>query len=210
MAGQALTAGTFADLPVFRGRELRPAPGASTWEFDNLVGVLSELSEETSAGAVSFAAEIIAQAQAEREPVAWVAGTDSVFYPPDLAERGVDLDAVIVIRAGAQEGTLTAAEWLVRSAAFGLVIVDAGSGWKVNDAALGRILKLAEAGLCAVVFLTRKGPEDPSLGSRISLRACVARSGSGPFHVSVRTIKDKRSNAGSRQGRLYHGPSGMH
>ncbi len=210
MASIALAGQGLADIPVFRAAELRAGPRGSAWSYENLLGVLSEISEETAAGAVSFVAEIVADAQAHREPVAWVAGTESVFYPPDLSDRGVDLSAVVVVRPGGQDESLTAAEWLVRSAAFGLVIVDAGSGWKVNDASLGRILKLAERNRCAAVFLTRKRPEEPSLGSRISLRACVTRSGQGPFRVSVRTVKDKRANAGSRQSRSYHGPSGMH
>ncbi|MFI5368918.1 MAG: hypothetical protein ACHQ1F_07875, partial [Spirochaetia bacterium] len=63
---------------------------------------------------------------------------------------------------------------------------------------------------CAVLFLTRKRGQDPSLGSRISLRGSITRSGTGPFVTDIRTTKDKRSNSGSRQSRWYHGPSGMH
>src|SRR5271157_2995163 len=105
---RALTPQFVSDIGVFRAAEMRTAPGGGSWQFDSLVGILAEISEETASGAVSFAAEIIAEAQAHNEPVAWVAGADSIFFPPDLSERGVDLSAVAVIRVGGEADTLTA------------------------------------------------------------------------------------------------------
>ena len=199
---------SLATLPLFRAALLKASVGGGAWKYDNLVGILAEISEESPSGSVSFAVEIIAEAQALNEPVAWVAGTESIFFPPDLLERGIDLSALTVVRAGGETESLTAAEWLVRSGAIGLVIVDAEGCWNVTDSSLGRILKVAERNLCAVIFLTRKRREDPSLGSRISLRGCVMRS--DPSTVNIYTIKDKRSNLSSQQYRHYHGPSGMY
>jgi recombination protein RecA len=201
---------SLAELQVFRATQLNRAPTGASWRFDSLVGILSEVSEETPSGALSFLADIVAEGQGQGEPVAWVAGTDSIFFPPDLAARGTDLSAVAVIRVGGEPHALTAAEWLVRSGAVGLVVVDSGGNWNVSDASLGRLLKLAERSQSAVVFLTRKRRRDPSLGSRISLRACVSRSGTGPFLMDIHTAKDKRSNSGTHQTRHYHGPAGMH
>ncbi len=178
--------------------------------MDNLMGILAEVSEETPSGAVSFVAEIILEAQTRNEPVAWVAGTESIFFPPDLVQRGIDLSAVAVVRVSGETDSLTSAEWLVRSAAMGLVIVDLGANRSLEDASLGRLLKLAERNLCAVLFLTRKRSNEPSLSSRISLRGCIARSGTGPFVVEIHTVKDKRSSLSALQRRQYHGPSGMH
>ncbi len=203
-------AGSLAEIPVFRAATLKKSPAEGSWRLENLVGVLAEISEETPSGAVSFVAEIIAEAQDQNEPVAWVAGTDSIFFPPDLRDRGIDLSALAVIRAGGETESLTAAEWLIGSGAMGLVLVDIMGQGNVNDASLGRILKLAERSQCAVVFLTRKPPHDPSLGSRISLRGCISRSGASPFVVNISTVKDKRSNTSSRQRRQYNGPSGMY
>jgi hypothetical protein len=210
MPQRQLTAQTLSDIPVFRAASMKAAHGGGSWKFENLVGVLAEISEETPSGAVSFAAEIISEAQSQNEPVAWVAGTDSIFFPPDLLARSIDLSAVAVVRAGGEADSLTAVEWLVRSGAIGLVIVDCAGAWSVSDASLGRILKLAERSLSAVVFLTRKRRQDPSLGSRISLRGCVTRSAAGRFAIDIHTVKDKRANSGSRQSRQYHGPSGLH
>jgi hypothetical protein len=201
---------SLAHIPVFRAAALGKAAGGASWHFDNLIGTLAEVSEERPFGAVSFAADIIAEAQTQIEPVAWVTGTESIFFPPDLRSRGIDLSAVAVIRVRGETDSLMAAEWLVRSGAMGLVIVDLEVHGNVTDASLGRLLKLAERNLCAVLFLTRKRGQDPSLGSRISLRGCITRSGSGPFVTDIRTTKDKRLNSSSRQNRWYHGPSGMH
>ena len=200
---------SLSDIPVFRAASLKTAPNGGSWRFENLVGVLAEVSEAAPSGAVSFVADIIAEAQGRKEPVAWVTATSSIFFPPDLHVRGVDLSAVAVIHVGGATDSLTAAEWLVRSGAMGLVIVDSEENWNVGDASLGRIQKLAEHNRSAVVFLTRKHRNDPSLGSRISLRGCISRSGTAPLVIDIHTVKDKRSNAISRQRRQYNGPSGM-
>ncbi len=212
MPVRALTPQLVSDLGVFHAADMKAAPGGGSWHFEGLVGILAEISEEAPAGAVSFTAEIIAEAQERNEPVAWVAAADSIFFPPDLAERGVDLSALAVVRPGTGEAdTLTATEWLVRSGSIGLVIVDVEPGGKASDAALGRVQKLAERNQAAVIFLTRKRSNEPALGSRISLRGCVTPSPGGtPFQVDIHSVRDKRSNVSSRLSRRYHGPSGMH
>lgn len=199
-----------ADIPVVRAAALPGASGGGSWSYESLLGVLAEVSEETPSGAVSFVTEIIIEAQRRREPVAWVSGTQSIFFPPDMAARGVELSAVAVIRAGGETDSLTAAEWLAGSGAFGLLVVDAEGEWNVSDASLGRVQKLAERNQCAVLFLTRKRRNDPSLGSRISVRGFVARSGAAPFVTDICTVKDKRSNTSTRQRRQYNGPPGMY
>jgi recombination protein RecA len=207
---RSLATSSLAEIPVFRAASLKTAPNGGSWRFENLVGTLAEVSEEAPSGAVSLVVELIAEAQSRNEPVAWVAGTTSVFFPPDLAARGIDLSAVAVIRVGGETASLTAAEWLVGSGAMGLVIVDSGRHGNVSDASLGRLLKLADRNQSAVVFLTRKRRHDPSLGSMISLRGCITRSGAGPFVIDIHTAKNKRSASSSRQRRQYNGPSGMY
>jgi hypothetical protein len=93
---------------------------------------------------------------------------------------------------------------------MGLVIVDLGRHGNVSDASLGRLLRLADCNQSAVVFLTRKRRNDPSLGSMISLRGCITRSGAGPFVIDIHTAKNKRSDSSSSQRRQYNGPSGMY
>ena|ERR1700690_836936 len=211
---KTVTPPSFVNIPVFRASSMSTVRGDGPWRIENLVGVLAEISEEIPCGAVSFAAEIIAEAQGGKEPVAWVSAAGSIFFPPDLAGRGIDLSAIAVVRAGGETEALTAAEWLVGSAAMGLVLVDLGDTATTSDASLGRLQKLGERNQCAVVFLTRKRRHDVSLGSRISVHGFVARSGSatedGRLAVEICTLKDKRSNPGSRMHRQYNGPPGMY
>ncbi len=197
------------EIPVVRAADLKPPAGGS-WSFPSLVGLLAEISEEAACGALSFAAEIILEAQVHREPVAWVASPDSTFFPPDLEKRGIDLGSIAMIRpGGSPSDSLVAAEWLVRCGAMGLVLIDCAGPWNVSDSALGRIQKLAERSQCAVVFLTRKPCSSPSLGSRISVRGCVSRSPREEFAISIHPARDKRSAAGSRLSRCYHAPPGL-
>jgi recombination protein RecA len=210
MPQQSVTSHALADLQVVRAATLKKAPGGGSWQFANLVGILAEISEEMPSGAVSFAAGIISEAQGKGEPAAWVAVTQSIFFPPDFSQRGIDLSALAVIRAGGETDSLAATEWLVRSGAMGLVVVDTNGSWSVSDGSLGRIQKLAERNQCAVLFLSRKRLADPSLGSRISVRGCITRTGSGRFGIAIHTIKDKRANASSRLSRQYHGPTGLY
>ncbi len=198
------------DLPLIRAAHLKSQAGSGEWKFVNLLGRLAELSEEKASGAVSFVAEIIAEAQAEREPVAWIAGSGSIFYPPDMEARGIDLAAIAVVWAEGDADSLTATEWLVRSGSMGLVIVDVGPGWRASDASLGRIQKLATRTTCAVIFLTHKRCEEASLGSLISLRGCVARSGTRSFVGDLHTAKDKNAASTLRQKKAWHGPPGLY
>jgi len=209
MAGDSSARAALSEIPVVRASSLEAPSAGGSWSLDSLAGILCELSEEVPCGALSFCAEIIRGAQERGEPVAWVASTDSVFFPPDFAARGIDLRALAVIRAGGQTESLAAGEWLVKSGALGLLVVDCSGQWSVSDSALGRLQKLAERSQCAVVFLTRKPRSAPSLGSRIAVRGSVSRSGPRPLQVQVHLDRDKRAAGGTRVHRRYHAPPGM-
>jgi len=194
---------------VFKaGDLLRNAKGASVnpWKYASLIGQLSELSEEIPSGAIGFVAELIAEAQRQGEPAAWVAGRDSIFYPPDLAECGVDLDGVTVVWAKGATRAMIAADQLLRSGAFGFLTVDLGREWRVSDAALGKLRRLAEMHEAAVVFLTEKKAQEQSIGSMISLRGIVA---AGPHGAVIHTTRNKHGTTGSAILTSYVRP-GMH
>ena len=196
-------------VSIWKAAELRRpnSTGHSPWTLASLGGLLSELSEEVPCGATSFAVELIVEAQARGEPVAWIAGRGSIFYPPDFAECGVDLDGLAVVWAQGAARSALATDQLLRSGAFGLIIVDLGTEWRVGDAALGRLTRLAALHDSAVVFLTVKLRDEPSIGSMISLRGAVA-SGSRLESV-IRTVKDKRGTTDAVIRRDYDAPPGM-
>jgi len=51
---------------------------------------------------------------------------ESLFYPPDASDSGVDCEAVVVVHVPDTISIARAAEILARSGAFGLIILDLG------------------------------------------------------------------------------------
>src|SRR6185295_8377389 len=107
-----------------RGLAARDTPAG--WGLDALAGRLSEISGLRSSASLSLVFRVVLEAQKRKEPVAWISRMESVFYPPDAAEGGVDLEALAVVWAKNTLGSARAADLLVRSGAFSLVILDIG------------------------------------------------------------------------------------
>ncbi len=198
---------------------------AQPWGLSALRGRLVELSARGASGALTCAASLVLEAQSDGEPVAWIvpwciegneARTPGTFYPPDVADSGIDLSALVVVRAPSVIAAGRAAERLLRSGAFGLVVIDFGSAnmeatsARISDGMLGRLVSLAQANDAAVVCLTEKTQDSMSLGSLVSLRveALREREGSG-FEVTVRALKDKRRGPGWSRAIKARGPSGL-
>ncbi len=204
-------------LALVRARDLHSRFSASlgtspsnVWNFENLSGRLVEVSQHKPSGAFTLAANLIKHAQKLGRGVAWVAGTDSIFYPPDFSQSGVDLSRLPIVWALGKLNSLMSTELLLRSGAFGLLLVDLGWDWRINDASLGRLGKLLEVWGSAIVFLTRKTPEQASIGSLISLRLVLTRSGVGPFTILGRITRDRRHGGESQEKKVYHGPCGLY
>lgn len=194
------------------------------WGLGALRGRLVELSARGASGTLTCAASLVLDAQTEGEPVAWIvpwcieAGAPGTFYPPDAADSGIDLSALVVVRAPSVIAAGRAAERLLRSGAFGLVVIDfgsanlegLGSSTRISEGMLGRLVSLAQANDAAIVCLTEKTQESGSLGSLVSLRAEAirARATSG-FEVTVRALKDKRRGPGWTRAIKARGPSGL-
>lgn len=167
---------------------------------------MSEVSQPRYGGLLSALAELLLEAQHQGEQIAWVAGS-SLFFPPDLGFRGLDVRAVTVILPPTPVAGLQACETLVRSGAFGVVVVDwAGGG--VEESAVGRLGRLAEEREAAVVFLTKKRPDEPSVATQISLRGVVSHGAAG--EVEWQIGKDKRFGPPCRQRRVFPGPLGLY
>jgi recombination protein RecA len=180
------------------------APGgtAPLWQLF-APGQLIELSGRAP-GKLSAVVRLIARAQAEQEPVAWVGMREAAcFYPPDFARAGVDLAALAVVRltdAAGALGVVRAAEMLLRSGAFGLVILDLAHGVPKGElswqARLSGLLRRHDA---RAVVLTESEHEQPSLGPLVSMRieACW-REGRGKRVLLEQTLL--KSKLGGRVG----------
>ena len=180
------------------------------WGLPALRGRLVELSARGASATLTASIDLVIEAQRDGEPVAWIMGPQGSFYPPDVADSGVDLAALTVVRVPDVASAVRAAERLLRSGAFGLVVIDLGALAEIPIAHQGRLVTLAQAHDAAVVCITDKTAEASSIGSLVSLRAEALRVRSqGGFELSLRVLKDKRRGPGFQKTRRAKGPAGL-
>ena len=209
---RALTAEILAHPALRRLRAPEGAPATRpVWSRAELAGRLCELTPGRESAVLSAAFALVLDAQGEGEPVAWVAADASCFYPPDVAAAGVDLAALAVVRIVSAAAAGRAADLLLRSGAFGLVVLDLGPQPRLPDALQSRLVQLALKHDAVVLCLTETRPEAPSLGSLVSLRAEASRRrvGEGRYACEIRVVKDKRRGPGWRWREVWHGPDGL-
>jgi recombination protein RecA len=191
----------------------RHAPASQpAWGLPDLSGRLVELSAGPEAAHLSAAFGLVLEAQLCGDRAAWVTLEESSFFPPDAGEGGIDLDALPVVRVADARTAGRAADHLVRSGGFGLVVVDLASdrGRLLPVPLLARLLGLARQHNAAVLILTKKTRETPSLHSLISLRAEARwRLREGRYELCVRVLKDKRGGPGWTHVETCRGPAGL-
>lgn len=208
-----------ASLLTFpRVRRAHAPEEAPRWAFGALSGRLTEISSSASGASLTVALGLVAQAQRARDMAAWITAGPSAFYPPDLVDWGIDLRCLPVIFAPGAQGAARAADRLLRSNGFGLVVVDLSDAQERRDGQvevpmplMSRLVKLAQHHAASVVFLTRKHRDRPSLGSLIALRgeAVRGRVGEDRFSVVVEILKDKHRGPGWRHEEVFRGPDGL-
>jgi recombination protein RecA len=125
---------------------------------------------------------------------------------------GVDLAALPVVEAPDPLSMAGAADLLLRSGAFGLLVADLGAGARLPVRAQTRLAGRAKHHEAALVFLTEKRDDRPSLGSLVSLRTHVVRAGHEAelFRCETRALKDKRRGPGWKHTEVFRGPDGLH
>lgn len=176
-----------------------------------LSGRLTELSGQGSLANLTFACDLVLDAQREGETAAWITSKESSFYPPDAARAGIDLSALAVLRCPDKRDLARVADRLARSGAFGLLILDLGPKSDVPLPLQSHLAGLALKHDMAIVFLTEKADDEPSLGSLVSLRGrSLRREGAdGKFICSLKAVKDKRRGPGWTREALHHGTPGL-
>ena len=201
-----------------------PDGARRTWALTTLAGRLTELSSVGSTAVLTLAFSLVLEAQCVGEPVGWLSDESSVFFPPDVANGGIDLNALVVVRLAMASQIPRAAEHLVRSGAFGLLVLDLGEAAQVPVPMQMRLQGLAKKHESAILFLTRKRSDAPSLGALVSLRAearrepveCldpqdrdVRETGVSTFACTAQILKDKRCGPGWRHVEVCRGPDGL-
>ncbi|MBA3546348.1 MAG: recombinase A [Nannocystis sp.] len=180
-------------------------------------GRLIEISGVGASARHTTAVALVRQAQLEGETTVWVQPAGGPLYPPDLAESGVDLAALVVVHVPedrGQVGLARAAELLLRSGAYGLCVVDLSgpeaacpAGHVASDMAIktvrpprlkgsawqARLAALARMHHSRVVVLTRAAVDRASLGPMVGLRIDPRRErrASGLFAVRPEVLKHK-------------------
>ena len=133
-------------------RSRMPSPAPGRWTRAALGSCLAELSGGAGAPSLTLACRLVREVQQQGEPVAWVTRPGSVFYPPDLADGGIDLAALPVIR--------------LDDAAYGVTIsrtLEVGTGREVAIGSVYAALeRLQEKGLVS----SRLGEPTPERGGR--------------------------------------------
>jgi recombination protein RecA len=198
--------------------------GLPQFSLAALRGRFIELSAGSSSAGLSAAMNLVVEAQLAAEPVAWVSPQETSFYPPDVVECGVDISALAVIHVPNIASAGRAAERLLRSHAFGLVILDLGAPDCVIEktgvhrtetkalslANQGRLVALAQQADSLVVCVTGKKGAMESMGSLISLRADASRMrDSDGFCVTLQVLKDKRRGPGWSRSERAKAPAGL-
>ncbi len=185
---------------------LESAPVPTQRSLSDLVvpGRLVELSGSGNSARTSTAVSLLRYAQQRGETSAWIQSRNGSLFPPDLADCGVDLDALIVVHIPALAGPhakIRAAEILLRSTAYGLIVLDLSkdippgspSAWQ------GRLLGLARQHTSRILILTRSTQHESSLGPLIALRVDSRRheerspTGSTSFRIDHEILKNKSS-----------------
>lgn len=198
-------------MPFSPAQKISPvAAPRSSWNLSEVAGRLVEISASKASAALSIAFILVREAQARGEPVGWVTLTERFFYPPDAARSGTDLNALVVVRVAKAENIARAGEKLLRSGAFGLVILDLGEA-DIPMPLQTRLTGLAHRHHTALVCLTEKGGAAFSLGSLVSLRAHAEkkRVEDRRFACTLRVLKDKRRGPTWNYEDLYSGPAGL-
>lgn len=211
------------DLDIRRASDLTDESVVSRepWSLAGLRGRLVELVGGARSANISAACRLIVQAQIAGDFAAWVATHRDVFFPPDVAAAGVDLGCLPVVWAlpadraatrGAARCADRAAERLLRSGAFGLIVIDLARDLSLDSVAQGRLLRLAEHHAATVLILRRKRVDGIYSGSLVTVRgeSRCEQIGPGRFRATVVNTKDKREGPGWTADEEFDGPPGLY
>lgn len=189
------------------------AADAIEWSYEVAAGRLVEISSTHASASLSWAFRLVKEVQRLHEPVAWIQNPQRTFYPPDVAELGVQLEHLVVVHLATPRAMSKAADQLLRSGGFGLVVVDlehVRNPYPLSDAMQSRLAMLCKKQQATLLVLTRKAEAQPSMGSLVSLRLHSDRKRHGPMHfdVCIEALKDKRTTPGWLNRVLCVAPAG--
>ena len=181
------------------------------WSLEALAGRFVEISGGSATAALTVVAGLIVQAQERGDLAAWIGGGHSIFFPPDFAASGIDLAALPVVHADNVTQMARAADTLLRSGAFSLVVLDLEGRVEMPMAMQTRLVGLAKQHHTVLIGITRSLRRTAQRGSLVSLRVETERVRTAPgcFTCTWRALKDKRQAPGWSHREICHGPDGV-
>lgn len=196
-----------------------------SWGLEQMAGRLVEISGQKAAANLSVAFGLVREAQKRNETVAWVTLQQSTFYPPDVADSGILLAHLAVVRVPDTRSAMRACVELTRSGGFDLVVLDLGPEAirqalmprkskkrypsRLSTPLLTKLVGLARKHATAVVMLTEKTGRTSSVSSLISLRAEARRNKDAPCELEVTVLKDKKRGPGRLHHEVCRAPAGL-
>ncbi len=188
-----------------------------------MAGRLVEISGQRAAANLTVAFGLVLEAQKRGEVTAWVTLQQSTFYPPDVADSGISLPHLAVVRVPDTRSATRATVELTRSGGFDLVILDLGPEAmrdklliskrrypsRLSIPLLTKLVGLARKHTTAVVVLTEKSERTSSVSSLISLRAETRRNKDAPCELEVAILKDKKRGPGRLHHEVCRAPAGL-
>jgi recombination protein RecA len=195
-----------AILPLPNLRLPKSLPQPAPWALALAAGRLVEVAGAEDSAALTLTSSLILDAQKGGEQAAWILLTESPFFAPDMLESGIDLDALVVVRVPSVVAGARAADKLIRSGSFGIVVLDAGLEPRIPTPLLARLASLAQRNHTALVFLTQHGGATVSAGTTPTGAKLtgVKRDGATPTGASPPsvTLSDPTSASTSSLGSL--------
>lgn len=179
------------------------------WRLDRLAGRLVEVTGD--AAGVTACAGMIHEAQCQGELAVWIGPQSASFYPPDFAASGIDLSALPVVHAAGEIHALRAADTLLRSGGFAVMVLDRVGKARLPLAAQTRLVGLAKRYNTALLILTGQGNCGAPATSLASLRARTSyrRVDHDRFMCELCAEKDKRQAPDWTHREFRRGPDGL-
>lgn len=183
-------------------------------------GRLVELTGHGHSVQTSTAVSYLAHVQSLGETAAWVMPKSpkrGSIFGPDLQACGIDLESLVVVRIPKRigdHGPARAGELLLRSGAFGLVILDLSEvspRFARDPAWQGRLTALARQHKARLLVLSPHAAHEPSLGPLVGVRLEFHRQslGQGHYRLQPQLLKNKSGSALDLHDEQRRGPWGL-
>lgn len=175
-------------------------------------GQLIEICGRSSSGKSSLAMALCMGVMEAGQTAAWI-DVSGQLCPLAAVEAGLPVDRFLVVKLGTMRSVMRAARILLGSSgAVGMLVVEIPPGLKRSQLPRERELvglqRLAERSGTAVVLVSERGADEPSLGAIVTMRLYAERiaepTGNGP--AAVRSMSGGRMRLGVLRNK--RGPSG--